>query len=100
MKSFTVTFKNQRHGCNASIEIKDDQYILDAAEEQGIELPFSCRSGTCSTCVARIREGSVDQSDQSFLDNSQIEKGYILPCVSFPTSNLIISTHEEEELFS
>ena len=99
MKSFKVTFINKLSGLKEIIDIPYDKYILDAASEKNIEIPYSCRSGTCSTCVAKLEKGEVDQQDQSFLDDEQIKKGYVLICVAYPTTHCTIRTHVEDEMY-
>lgn len=99
MEKYKIRLINTDKNLDITINCPDDQFILEAAEENNIELPYSCRAGSCSTCLGKIINGTVDQSDQNFLDEDQIQNGFVLTCVAYPTSNLTIFTHEETNLY-
>jgi ferredoxin len=94
---YNITLVETNQPTSITIKVGSDEYILESAEDQGIKLPASCYAGKCITCVSRLLQGEVDQ-DHVFLKPKEIEAGFILTCKSFPRSDCVILTHQEDVL--
>ena len=99
MAVYQVRLVNSALNLDRTIGVPDNQYILDMAEEAGIRLPAGCREGTCSSCIAKLVSGKVDQSEQKFLRLSEIEADYTVTCVAYPLSDCTLETHQEQVLY-
>ena len=97
MTTFNIT-PQAPDGTETTFPCEDDQYILDAADEAGVDMNYSCRAGACSSCAGKLVSGTVDNEEQSFLDDEQQAEGFILTCVAYPTSDCVVLSDQEENL--
>ena len=95
--SFTVIA--ELDGTSHTFACAEDQTVLAAAEVAGVPLPSSCCSGVCTTCAARLLEGSVHQPDAMGVKAELQEQGYALLCVSYPRSDLKLVAGQEDALY-
>ena len=92
----TITLKSP-DGSTDTFECDEDTIILEALEEAGLDHNSSCRAGACSACAMKLESGTVNQEEQSFLDEDQMEDGFVLTCVTYPTSDEITLLADQEE---
>ena len=97
MASYTVTLINE-DGEESTFDCDEDVLIMEQAEEEGIDMPYSCKAGACSTCAMKLEEGTVNQDDQSFLEEEQMDDGFVLTCVAYPPSDSVTLLAEQEEM--
>jgi ferredoxin len=97
--TYTVTIHHRDTNRTYTVEVPADRYILQTAENQGADLPFSCRNGACTTCAVRVLEGEVYQPEAMGLSPDLRRQGYALLCVSYPRSDLQVETQDEDEVY-
>jgi len=74
----------------------NDEVILDAAARAGLELPFSCRAGVCSTCRTKVTQGAVEMAQNYALEDWEVEQGYVLACQSRVTTPTLELDYDEK----
>ena len=93
------TAEIQHQGQTYTISVPEDKTVLQAADDQDLQLPTSCGAGVCTTCAALITEGTVEQSEGMGVSAELQAEGYALLCVSYPRSGLKIVTEKEDEVY-
>jgi ferredoxin len=74
-----------------TVPVTEDATILHAAEQAGIDMPSSCRNGTCRTCICRLASGSVRYLvEWPGLSFDEKREGYVLPCVAVPLGDVVV----------
>ncbi|BAY08096.1 2Fe-2S iron-sulfur cluster-binding protein [Calothrix sp. NIES-2098] len=98
-RTYTIKVHDRNSGKEYTLQVPEDRYILHSAENQGTELPFSCRNGACTTCAVRVLSGEIYQPEAIGLSPELRRKGYALLCVSYPRSDLEVETQDEDEVY-
>jgi ferredoxin len=97
--SQTYTVEIHHQGQVHTIQVAEDQTILEAADLASLNLPSSCNAGVCTTCAAKLLEGTVDQSDGMGISPELQAQGYALLCVTYPRSDIKLETGKEDEVY-
>ncbi|BBM87805.1 2Fe-2S iron-sulfur cluster-binding protein [Candidatus Uabimicrobium amorphum] len=90
MSELTFTIENKQY----QVTVDAKEAILDVLLENGYNIPYSCRSGFCTECKAKLLSGSVDLEVKTGLDEQDIKENYILTCQAYPTSQKLEITYD------
>ena len=80
MASYTVTLIDEE-GVESTFDCDEDVLIMDQADEEGIDMPYSCKSGFCTACRGKVLSGKVDTKEADGLSEEEIAEGFALLCV-------------------
>ena len=82
-----------------TIEVNEGEYILEAAEAQGYDWPFSCRAGACANCAAILKDGGIEMDMQQILSDEEVdEKQVRLTCIGHPTTDEVRIVYNAKHL--
>ena len=90
----TVTVIQEGHKRTFEMH-REDENIVDAAADNGIELPYSCKGGVCATCRCHVRDGEVTMATNYGLEPWEVEKGFVLACQSRPVSDEVTLDYDK-----
>ncbi|KJH73627.1 2Fe-2S iron-sulfur cluster-binding protein [Aliterella atlantica] len=96
---FKIAIRDRQLNKTYTLQVPEDKYILQNAEQQGVELPYLCRNGACTTCAVRVISGEIYQPEAMGLSSELRQQGYALLCVSYPRSDLEVETQDEDEVY-
>lgn len=82
-------------GARHSVRVDAGQTVLEAVLAAGIEAPYSCRAGVCSTCICRVESGSVEMIRNHALEDYEVEQGYALSCQALPQGAALSVVYED-----
>ena len=82
-----ISVKILLDGKEHEVQVPSNRYILDAALDQGLDMPFSCQSGMCTACRCKVLSGEVKMEEDEGLSEEEVNEGYILTCVSKPLTS-------------
>lgn len=82
-----------------TIEVKENETLLEAGEDEGWDLPYACREGQCISCGGHVADGGhaedyVEHHTNQMLGEPELEDGYVLTCVAYPTADFSLETSE------
>ncbi|WP_413171810.1 2Fe-2S iron-sulfur cluster-binding protein [Anabaena azotica] len=99
VQTHSIRVRDRATGESYTLQVPEDRYILHTAEHNGVDLPFSCRNGACTTCAVRVLSGEIYQPEAIGLSPELRRQGYALLCVSYARSDLEVETQDEDEVY-
>ena len=96
--SFQVRVYFEEEDLDISFPCEPGEYVLEAAERAGFALPYSCRSGGCLTCSAKVHAGACEMGEQYVLEDEHIERGFRLLCLTAVTSDAVFESHQQDNI--